>query len=311
MARIPWPRFRSEVLSLYTPPLARKTTYWKIQQTLRLIEALGVKTTADLTPDLVSRFLRSNASWKPATVKGHLGYLRTICTHAHRMGYVRVNPITARRDWLRGFAAPDEEDEAAAHLSLDEVAALLATAEAQSSTWLGGRTHALLALVAYTGLRKMEALTRQVTDFDLVRRILRLRTNKKWQPKTRASVQPVPLPAALVPALVTWFGRCGSVWAFPARRGDVPWTSGYLGSRPLDVVKAIGVEAGVPHVTFQALRHSWATHAEHWGLGELMVQRVLRHTTTRTQKHYRHADLVNLAAAVKDITFTPQVRTGS
>jgi integrase len=50
------------------------------------------------------------------------------------------------------------------------------------------------------------------------------------------------------------------------------------------------------------LRHSWATHAEARGLGELMVQRQLRHTTKRTQKHYRHADEANIAAAVGGFT---------
>ena len=51
----------------------------------------------------------------------------------------------------------------------------------------------------------------------------------------------------------------------------------------------------MPGVTFQLLRHSWATHAESlWGLSEPLIQRMLRHTTERTQRHYRHADLDNL-----------------
>jgi len=34
-----------------------------------------------------------------------------------------------------------------------------------------------------------------------------------------------------------------------------------------------------------------------------MIQRQLRHTTRRTQRHYRHADLKNLAEAVATIDF--------
>jgi integrase len=310
MPRIPWTRFRTEVISLYTPPLRAKTTEWKIRHILRLVEGLGVKSTSDLTPDLIARFLRSDPDWRPATVKGHLGYLRSICTYAHTMQYVRVNPFAARKDWLRGFEFSAEEDDGPDHLSLGQVADLLTAAEARADTWRGARAHAMVCLVAYTGLRKMEALTRAVADFDLETRIVRIRPRKGRRLKTSASAQPVPIPAALEDVLRTWLPRTGSEWAFPGTRGNVPWTSGYTGGRPLDALKAIGQEAGVPHVNFQMLRHSWATHAEHWGLGELMVQRVLRHTTTRTQRHYRHADLINLAAAVRDISFGPATRTG-
>jgi integrase len=303
MPKIPWTRFRSEVISLYTPPLARKTTFVKIRGTLRLLDGLGVRTTADLTSGLVARLLTANAArWKRATAKGHLSYLGAICAHGVREGWLRSNPVAAKKDWLRGWPVEPEEEESD-HLSLDQVADLLAEARRQSAPWKGGRSYALVALVAYTGLRRTEALTRQVSDFDLERRILRLRPSSYWQPKTSGSAQPVPIPAALVPTLETWFRRCGSPWAFPATRGEVPWTSGEIGRRPLDALKSIGAEAGIPRVTFQLLRHSWATHAEHWGLGELMVQRVLRHTTTRTQRHYRHADLINLANAVRDISF--------
>jgi hypothetical protein len=34
-----------------------------------------------------------------------------------------------------------------------------------------------------------------------------------------------------------------------------------------------------------------------------MIQRVLRHTNVRTQKHYRHADAQNLRGAVKGLGF--------
>lgn len=74
------------------------------------------------------------------------------------------------------------------------------------------------------------------------------------------------------------------------------------GGRPLDELKAAGRAIGIEDVSFQKLRHSWATHAELRGIGELMVQRQLRHTTRRTQLHYRHADVVNLAEAVKDFS---------
>src|SRR5215218_1820518 len=144
MPRIPWTRFRTEVTSLYTPPLRAKTTAWKIRYILRLIEGLGVKTTADLTPELIARFLRLDPEWSRATVKGHLGYLRAICTYAHTMEYVRVNPFVARKDWLRGFESTAEEDDGPDHLTLQQVADLLTAAERRSDSWRGARAHALI-----------------------------------------------------------------------------------------------------------------------------------------------------------------------
>lgn len=312
MPKMPWPRFASEVQSLYVPPLRAKTTCGKIRQTLGLIAGLGVRTTADLTPGLVARFLVLDTSLSPATIRGRLGYLRAICTYAHTMQYVRVNPLSVRKDWLRGLELPEAEDERPDHLSLGQVAELLAEARRLSASWKGGRAYALTALVAYCGLRKTEALTRRWEDLDLGARILRIKPRSGWRLKTAASVQPVPMPRALVPILEAWSPRCGgSGWLFPAKRGDVPWTSGALGKRPLDALQAIGRGAGIERVTFNMLRHSWATHAEAWGLGELLVQRVLRHTTVRTQRLYRHADLENLAAAVADISYSPPpARTG-
>src|SRR5262249_48814096 len=72
----------------------------------------------------------------------------------------------------------------------------------------------------------------------------------------------------------------------------------------LDRVRRLGVRCGIEAMTLLSLRHSWATHAESaWGLSELQIQRVLRHTNTRTQKRYRHADLANLCVALGAVSF--------
>src|SRR5262249_17692643 len=71
-------------------------------------------------------------------------------------------------------------------------------------------------------------------------------------------------------------------------------------------LQAAAARAGIPGLTWQTLRRSWATHAQAWGLGSAMIQRVLRHTSGTTSEHwYRRADVANLAAAVKDVEFGP------
>ena len=109
---------------------------------------------------------------------------------------------------------------------------------------------------------------------------------------------------SLADVLARWLPACGSDWLFPNRSRSGPWTGGYPGTKPLDRLKKAGEAVGVDGVTWKSLRHSWATHAESaWGLSEPAIQRVLRHTTPLAQRHYRHADLANLAAMVRSVSF--------
>jgi integrase len=302
MPRVAIKRFRDEVLALYEPPARARNSWFKARQVLDILEALGVKTTSDLTPGIVSKFVGFNPAWKPETVKGLLGYLSPVCKYAKTMGYVRVNPFDVRKDWYKAPELDDDDDSddfegLPEHLPIEELSRLLDHLESGSGTWAGGRLYAMVATFAYTGLRRTEGLTRAVADFDLSRRIVRVKARRR-RLKTAASAQPVGLPSELVPILENWLPRSGSKWAFPGVRGKSPWTGGPMGKRPLDELKAAGIACGVGRVNFLMLRHSWATHAELRGIGELMVQRQLRHTSRRTQLHYRHADVVNLAAAV-------------
>jgi integrase len=123
--------------------------------------------------------------------------------------------------------------------------------------------------------------------------------------KTPESAAPVPLCGELREILAEWRPHAGPTWLFPGLERVGPWTGGMPGRKPLDRLKQAGEAAGVPHLTFQSLRHSWATHAETaWGLSDALIMRVLRHTTGRTSReHYRHADLVNLATAVRSISY--------
>ena len=135
--------------------------------------------------------------------------------------------------------------------------------------------------------------------------------------KTEMSSQPVPMPTALVPILEEWMGHRLDIpeppavsvpdcpFLFPNVTRTNAWTGGPWGFRPIDQLKAAGERAGVQDFTFLSLRHSYATHAESWGLSAPMIQRVLRHTTVRTQQHYRHADVANMRAAVDGIDFGP------
>jgi integrase len=93
-------------------------------------------------------------------------------------------------------------------------------------------------------------------------------------------------------------------WLIPTVNRKSPWTSGQPGGKALDRLRAVGKRAGLEGLTFQALRHGWATHAEYFGYGSALIQRVLRHTSIRTsEKHYRHADVPNLVERTAGFDF--------
>lgn len=305
-AGLPWGDFATEVLSVYSAARAPLTRS-KMRQVLRIFGSLPtVRSVADLTPGNVAEFKRAVAVGRaPATVAGLISYLSAAASYAVSRGYLWSSPFAAVRDWGTGSEPIDEEDQAeAGHHPIEAIGRVLDHLAGNRGSWKGHRLYALACVVAFTGLRKREALCLKVADVDLEARAIHVRRRRRLKRPTAAA--PVPVPDVLAEVLSGWLPRVGSEWLIPKLDRSGPWLHGGPGGRPLDRLVAAAEEAGVPGFTFQSLRHSWATHAESaWGLSELVVQRVLRHTTTRTQKLYRKADLANLASAVRSIDFGP------
>jgi integrase len=317
---IAFDRFIAELLKLYDFPLRSKATRDKLRYTLEILAGLlgPDGTTAGLSIDLVASFVKSRPPGEsPHTTHGLLANVRSACNFAVSQGYLRTSPFSYRKRWIR-LSAPTRKK----HHSQDEIRRvldLLAT-EVRDTTgwarWRARRLQALASTVAYTGLRRDEALHLHGADVDLPGRMILLVERSKLL-KTEMSSQPVPICLALVPILESWMGHCRDIpeasidsppdcpYLFPGVTRVGAWTGGPPGSRPLDQLKAAGERAGVQEFTFQSLRHSWATHAESWGMSDVMIQRVLRHTTTRTQLRYRHPDLDNMRLAVDRIDFSP------
>lgn len=313
----PWREFLSEFLAQYEPPLRASKTLSAMRLVVRQVTPLlgDEPTTAGLRPELVARFIAS----QPATISvntknSRLRALRAMCGYAEAMGYLDVNPFRLRKFFLR--PGPPKEKR---HFSREEIARVLAQAAHEVTLkkgwaqWRARRSEALIALIAYTGMRKMEALCLKLEDVDLQNRVIMLKGNEFRQLKTPASGQPIPIPAALAPILADWMPRTLSPLLFPSSTNETPWTGGTTSHKPLGRLRAIAKRAGVVGITFHSLRHSWATHAEFWGLSDTMIQRVLRHTTVQTQQIYRHADLINMREKTDGISFGPtpgEVRRG-
>jgi integrase len=324
---ITWERFKAEVLATWAPPAVSQAHAKHIARTCREIEALdlaaegepprSIATTADLTTGLVARYRAGMpARYSPFTVKQKLAILQALCGFAEANRWVAISPFRLRRmaKWVR-TGKPVNKRAA----SLEEIRRLLDVMRRDIEEregwgqWRARRIYALTALIAYTGLRKMEALLLHVADLDFGAGMVRLTTRSAT--KTEGSAQPVPMPPALLPILRDWLDHrmdrpkgykipASCDWLFPTNDRRSAWVSGSLESRALARLKVAGQRAGVPDITFHMLRRSLATHLEHFGAGPAMIQRVLRHSDPQvTETHYRRADETNMRDAVKDVEF--------
>lgn len=311
---IPFAEFRSRLRALYGPPLRAPSTLSGMMYALDQLEALGnVVTTADLTTATIARFIAARPEGEhPNYTHTLVARVRAACNLAAAEGWVRVSPFAVRKHWVRRVRPSPP-----GHHSREEIARVLGMMRAdvaRKKGWAQWRARRLLAMAsvfAYTGLRKNEGLRLKVGDVNLESRMILIVPRVGNRLKTEAAAQPVPMPEALVTVLGDWLPHCGGDWLFPNWKRDAPWTGGSPGYKPLDRLKRLGERAGVDGFTFQSLRHSWATHAEFWGLSDAMIQRVLRHTNTRTQWHYRHADAENMRGKVGPIDFGPPPKRGS
>jgi len=301
MKRLTWGEFARGVLALYEPPIRRKSTHRKMRQVL---DEFGrhCRHCRDLTPETIAAWIAEHPGRRPSTVATLLSSLRAACNYAISRGWLKTNPFQFRapREWID----PDVPELPPPVHTGEEIAAVLrqADSEASGGCWRAARLRAVLYSSAYTGARKREIMGLRVEDVDLELQVLRIRTNSKRPLKTRKSSANLPIPAPLAYVLAEWIPLASSEWLFPGSYRLGPWFDGAPGYRPIDELKALGKRAGVEGLTFQSLRHSFASLSEGWGIGELMLQRLLRHTSIRTQRGYRHplsGALVEAAAKVR------------
>jgi integrase len=311
MPAIPFDRLTAELDVIYRTRAPASRT--KMRQVLREFRGLdGISTTADLTPPNVARFASAHPGRNRNTVRGLLSYLRAAANHAVACGYLERSPFLSKLVRVKPQKPTRKQ-----HHEVEAIARVFRFLEIGSKgSWEGHRLYALFATVAFTGVRRDEALYLHRGDLHLDEGWIELTPHGKPY-KTDDSSQPVPCPDALCVILAGWLPEAergprggrrrkmpGHPWLFPGAYCTGPWIGGPAGRKPLDCLKAAGRAAGVEGLSFQSLRHSWATHAEsRWGLGDALIQRVLRHTTPLTQRAYRHPDLANLRAAVAGLDF--------
>jgi integrase len=318
MGAIPFAAFTEEVRARYGT--RAPATAAKIRQVLREFSELPcVRTTEDLTPKAIDCWLLAHPDRSRPTARSLLRAFRAVARYAVAMGYIHTSPFTHYSVAHYTRPLPRAKPKGPKWHPLDHLAGVLAGLEADarspSATWKDRRLYALYATQLHLGLRSQTELMRlAIADVDLPGRTVRIvpRT-ARGQLKTDASEALLPLSEELAGVLAQWVeslrnepGPLGAtVWLWPTRNGLRPWTSGYPGTKPLDVLKAAGRRYGVEGLTFQSLRHSLATHGARLGLGPWEIKHLLRHSSERTQEHYVHECPEDLRAAVRAIRFRP------
>jgi integrase len=125
--------------------------------------------------------------------------------------------------------------------------------------------------------------------------------------KTEAAERCVPICPELAAILRGWRWRARSSWVVPASDRTKPWTSGGRGQKPTQRLSEAGRAVGVTGLTFQSLRHSFATWGRRrWGIPAPVMRDILGHTMIATHEaHYLHSpeDAAELSAAMTNVTY--------
>lgn len=241
---------------------------------------LGSIALREITPELVGRWqadrLADGAG--PVAVRHAMDLFGSVLEHAFIAGRIAENP--ARR--VKKARLPRR----------DEVQALSpATIEAMRSA-VGDRDAALIAVLAYAGLRPGEALGLRWEDIRertiLVQRSISL--SQEADTKTRQH-RTVRLLAPLDADLRSWRIAAGSPndaeLVFPGK-GDQPWTQAAYQSWRRRAFRRATVAAGLGHARPYDLRHSFASLLLHEGRSVIYVARQLGHDARLTLTRYGH-----------------------
>ena len=246
MPAIPYAEFQDAVLKLYRSPFRARSTRYKMAEALTEFGLLACITSTDqITTERASDWVHARTGKNVNTTISLIRSLKTAVNYGVGEGWIARAPQW-RRVMPRGAISASKR-----HHSHDQVVQLLASLKVDATTWKRRRLEAVVSVVAYTGLRRNEALRLQCVDIDLTAGLLNVVARHRL--KTEASAAPVPIPPELATILEAWLPTALSEWAFPGTTRVGPWDSGAWGYRAADELREAGIAVGIPGVTFHSL----------------------------------------------------------
>ena len=230
------------------------------------------------------------AGYNPKTINNHVTVLTKLLAEAEEAEYIAFVPRVRRMK-----LPPTSFD----FLTVEEANALIDAAEDE---W-----HAMILVALRTGLRQGELLGLQWQDVNLEKGFLVVRRSvfrgRVGSPKSNKG-RVVPLCDEAMEALIA-HRHSRSPYVFCDRRGE-PLTDNQC-KWPLERACA---HAGLRHIGWHALRHSFASHLVQQGTNILKVQQYLGHSDIRVTMRYAHLnpEIERESVKVLDTYSTPTAR---
>lgn len=241
----------------------------------------------------------------PRTINLVLALARCILRFAVANGHIPASP-TDRLGRGRLMLAVEKTKLAPPIEDPEDVGRLLSVIRGLGDELSRPELHPLFATLAYTGLRRGEALGLRWTDVDLDRRMLTVRHSYGGQTKS-GKHRTVPIPGALVTFLRVY--RLADPWkgelCFPNERGEM-----FSPNAKLEALFRRALErAKLPRIRVHDLRHLFASHFVMGGGDIFTLQRILGHSSPQlTSDTYAHLSPRHLAGEADRIAF-PEPRT--
>lgn len=223
---------------------------------------------------------------KKSSIARKLAALRTFFQFLVREGVIEKNPAKL-------VSTPRLEKKLPNYLSIEEVVRLIETPDV--ATDLGKRDRAILEMLYGTGMRVSELTKLNLGDFDLRRRLVRVRGKRR---KERI----IPFGEPALHALLDYLQVRNAFLAnAPAtERDEQALFLNYQGTRITTrsvgrmVDKYINICAGLHDISPHSLRHSCATHLLDSGADLRHIQELLGHARLSTTQIYTHVSMERL-----------------
>jgi site-specific recombinase XerD len=275
-----------------------------VRACLEFMRGQGIAALIEIrTPDL-RRFLAEEATHRPApsSQARTVAALRCFFRFCVESDYLERDPAHVLRTPKKREALPDVLDRTELSRLLD--------VPGKDGVWIRVHTgkverdRLLLALFAYSGLRRSELLGLDCEDVDLDRRLIRVRNAKGGRERV------VPIHPGLLPLFIAYA-------ATRPQTSDPALFLGVHGRRLTPSIMALtfrryATAAGVNQrksITPHTLRHVFATELLSAGANLRQIQELLGHKHLDSTQRYTRVNAHQLHGAIKRLPWTSQAST--
>lgn len=236
---------------------------------------------SQITPKIIEDYkIKRLETVKAQTVNRELDTIKTMFRSAMEWGYVKTSPAAFVKKLKSGTPS-------FRYLSADEIKKLLEACRCSDNPQL----YPFVVVALNTGMRLGELTALEWKDIDFKRGILRV-DNKEDHHTKNYQVRFIPMNQILAEVLRKIPRRLGSSYVFQRKDGTKfrKMRTGFE-----NAVK----RAGIPHVRFHDLRHTFASHLVMGGVDIRTVQELLGHKDIRMTMRYSHLAPDHMKNAVR------------